>query len=374
MSSTPVATSTSDPLGRFQITTPPLEENTVVAVVAGAVKSARRLVKVAPKVTISGPPDGSILYTGHGPVLGAHANAFPNRVTFSGTVSPVLAGDEVVLQRENAISGEEWHRIDRGFVSTTGTYTIQHTFVVPGSVDIRVLVRRTKVSAPGVSESMSYIILQSQNPNLTIESSKNPAKYGEPVTISGVEKAGAGIGLTLLARTPSTKRFLPVATTTTTTGGAYSFTAQTPLVDTSYKVVAGGAGSARARNSAALFEGVKFALIAAESPSTVLQGQTITFSGTVSPAVAGHVVYLQEQNPSGISFHVVEVGAVASTGVFSLPYVPFVTGTHVFRVRIPGDPAHEGADSQTFSVTVKANPGVINPEPARNGTPPSEGH
>ena len=64
----------------------------------------------------------------------------------------------------------------------------------------------------------------------------------------------------------------------------------------------------------------------------------------------------------------------ASTGLFSLPYVPFVTGTHVFRVRIPGDPAHEGADSQTFSVTVKANPGVINPEPAHNGTPPSEGH
>ena len=374
MSSTPVATSTSDPLGRFQITTPPLEKNTFVAVVAGGAKSARRLVKVSPKVSISGPPDGSILFTRRGPVLGVHRNALSNRVTFSGTVSPVLAGDEVVLQRENAISGENWHRIDRSFVSSMGTYTIHHTFGVPGSVDIRVLVRRTRVSAPGVSESMSYVILQAQNPNLTIESSKNPANYGDPVTISGVDKAGAGIGLTLLARAPSTKKFLPVATATTTTGGAYAFPAQTALVDTSYKVVAAGTGPPRARNSAALFEGVKFTLNAAESPSTVLQGQTITFSGTVSPAVAGHAIYLQQQLPSGIGFHIVEVGAVGPTGLFSLPYVPFVTGTHVFRVRIPGDPAHEGAGSQTFTVTVNPNPGAIKPEPAHNGAPPSEGH
>ncbi|HEX4629172.1 MAG TPA: hypothetical protein VH137_10320, partial [Gemmatimonadales bacterium] len=111
LSPVPVATSTSDTLGKFQLTTPALEKNTFVYVVAGNAKSARRLVRVSPKVTISGPPDGSILFTGRGPFFGSHAGQFPSRVTFSGTVTPVLAGDEVVLQRENAISGEEWHRI-----------------------------------------------------------------------------------------------------------------------------------------------------------------------------------------------------------------------------------------------------------------------
>jgi hypothetical protein len=374
LSPAPVATSTSDTLGKFQLTTPPLEKNTFVYVVAGGAKSARRLVRVSPKVTISGPPDGSILFTGHGPIFGSHATLFPSKVTFSGTVTPVLAGDEVVLQRENAISGEEWHRIGAGIVSATGTYSVQHTFAIPGSADIRILVRRTKVSAPGVSESLSYIILQAENPGLTIESSKNPAKYGEPVTISGVDKVGSGIGLTLLARTPLTKKFLPVATATTTTGGAYSFPAQVALVNTSYKVVAGGAGSARSRNSAPLFEGVKFGLTATASATSVAQGQTVTFSGTVSPAVAGHPVYLQEQEPGGIGFHVIEIGSVGPTGTYSLPYVPFVTGVHVYRVRVPGDPAHEGAGSQQFTVTTTMNLGVINPEPPHNGTPPSEGH
>jgi len=331
-------------------------------------------VKVSPKVTISGPPDGSILYTGHGPIFGSHTSVFPNRVTFAGTVSPILAGDEVVLQRENAISGEEWHRIGTGSVTSTGTYSIKHTFAIPGSVDIRILVRRTKVSAPGVSESLSYVILQAQNPNLTIESSKNPAKYGEPVTISGVDKAGPGIALTLLARTPLTKKFLPVATTTTTTGGAYSFPAQTALVNTSYKVLAGGTGAAATRNSAPLFEGVKFGLTAAPSAMSVAQGQTLTFSGTVSPAVAGHPIYLQQKLPSGVGFHVIEIGTVASNGVYSLPYIPFVTGAHVYRVRVPGDPTHEGAGSQQYTVTTTTNLGVIDPEPPHNGTPPGEGH
>jgi hypothetical protein len=375
VSSTPVATSTSDSLGKFQLTTPPLEKNTYVYVVAAGTRSGRRLVKVSPKVTISGPPDGSILFTGRGPFLGQHTSVFSNRVTFSGTVSPVLAGDEVVLQRENAISGEAWHRIARGFVSSTGTYSIRHTFRVPGTVDIRILVRRTKYSAPGVSESLSYVILQAQNPNLTIESSKDPIKYGEPVTVSGVDKAGPGITLTLFARSAPGHKFAAVATTVTGTGGAYAFPPQTPLGNTSYKVAAvTAAGPTALRNSAALFEGVKFLLTATQSATSVLQGQTVLFSGVASPAVAGHPVYLQEQLPSGIGFHVIEVGTVGPTGAYSLPYVPYVTGTHNYRVRIPGDPAHQGAGSQVFTVTTLPNPGVILPEPARNSNPPSEGH
>lgn len=374
LSSTPVTTSTSDPLGKFQLTTPALEKNTFVYVVAAGTRSVRRLIHVSPKVTISGPPDGSILFTRRGPVLGVHVPAFSNRVTFSGSVTPTLANDEVVLQRENGISGEEWHRIGSGIVSSTGTYSVPHTFVIPGTADIRILVRRTKYSAPGVSESLSYVILQTQNPNLTIESSKDPAKFGEPVTISGTDKAGPGIALTLYARSLPAKKYIAVATTTTITGGVYSFPTQIAESDTSYKVVAAGAGSLRSRNSAALFEGVKFGLTAEASASSVMQGQTVTFSGAVTPAVSGHPIYLQEQWPGGIGFHTIEVGSVGPTGAYSLPYTPFVTGAHVYRVRIPGDPGHEGAGSKQFTVTTTMNLGVIMPEPAHNGTPPSEGH
>jgi hypothetical protein len=373
-STTPAATATTDTGGRFQLTTPPLEKNTRLYVVAGGVRSARRLVKVSPKVTISGPPDGSVLYTGRGPFLGAHHfGVLRNRVTFSGTVSPTLAGDAVVLQRESALTGEAWHRIGIGFVSSTGTYSIQHTFAVPGAADIRILVRHTKVSAPGVSESLSYVILQAQNPNLTIESTKDPIKFGEPVTVTGIDKAGPGVQLTLFARSGPSRQYTAVATTTTTAGGAYSFPTQTPPANTRYKVVAAGSGAPVTRNSAALFEGVKFLLTATPSTESAPQGQTVTFAGTVSPAVAGHPIYLQKQNPSGIAFHVIEVGTVGPTGAYSLPYVPFVTGAHVYRVRIPGDPAHEGSAGQLITVTTTLNTGAIQPEPARNGTPPKQG-
>jgi hypothetical protein len=363
-----IGSSSTDSAGLFQTTTPALVTNSTFFATALGGVSSRRTVKVAPKVTISGPPDGAVLYTGRGKFLHI-GSVFSNRVTFSGQVSPSQAGAQVSLQRENAIGGEEWHRIGRGVVGPTGAYSIPHTFRIPGSVNIRVVARRTKTSAPGISESLSYVIMQSQNPNLTIFSSKNPVFYGEPVTISGEDKAGEGVKLTLFARSSPGKAWVPVALTTTTAGGAYAFAAQTPLVKTSYKVAGGGV------NSAALFEGVKYALTASPAASSVAQGTPILFTGTVTPAVAGHAIYLQVQNQSGIGFHVLQVGTVSASGTYSVGYIPFVLGTRKYRVRVPGDPANQGASSALFTISVTPAPlALINPEPPGNSKPPSEGH
>ena len=80
------------------------------------------MVSVLAHVMLTGPPDGSELFTGAA-----------NKVTFSGTVSPQDVGARVVLQRQNASSGDEWHRIDVGQVGLGGTYSITHTFVIAGS-------------------------------------------------------------------------------------------------------------------------------------------------------------------------------------------------------------------------------------------------
>ncbi len=81
-------------------------------------------------MTLAGPPEGSQLLTGKG-----------NRVTFTGTVNPADAGARVVLQRQNALTGNEWHRIDRASWEAGGSFTITHTFRVPGDANLRVLVR-----------------------------------------------------------------------------------------------------------------------------------------------------------------------------------------------------------------------------------------
>ena len=92
-------------------------------------------------MTLTGPPEGTQIETGA-----------PNRETFSGTVSPADVGARVILQRQNAVTGDEWHRIGIGQVvaggSTGGTYTITHIFRVPGDASIRVLVRSDRLNIP----------------------------------------------------------------------------------------------------------------------------------------------------------------------------------------------------------------------------------
>ena len=106
-------TTPTDATGHYQLSTPALLTNSFFyATVLGA-QSGQRAVKVAPKVSVAGPADGSQLFTGGGPFIGSHARrlGLSNKVTFTGTVSPADAGALIALQRENSVGFEEWHRI-----------------------------------------------------------------------------------------------------------------------------------------------------------------------------------------------------------------------------------------------------------------------
>ena len=364
-------TTTTDSSGNFKVPTPPLSTNSTFYATVGAAHSSHRAVKVMPKLTVSGPPDGAQLFTGPGPIktnAGAH-NPLLNVVRFSGTVSPTDAGAEVVLQREDTVGVEEWRRIGRGVIDREGNYLIVHRFAVPGDANIRVVVRPTAMNAIAASEPLSYEISQSQKPGLSIESSADPLFYNSPVTFSGTTASGVGTTLTLLARTRAQNAFAPVATTVSGTGGMYSFAPQTPLQNTLYEV--SGAG----KTSAVVFEGVKYALIAAPSASSVPVGQPLTFSGTVTPAVAGHPIYLQVQNPSGVNFHVVQVGTVGADGKYSITHTIYNTtfSQRKFRVKVPGDPQNQGVASPLFTVAVTAAAGPIAPESSANSSQPHEG-
>ncbi len=132
-------------------------------------------------------------------------------MTFTGTVNPATdAGARVILQRQNALTGNEWHRIGIGQVQAGGSYSITHTFRVPGDANIRVLVRSDGLNIPSPSNILEYEISQAQNPNLTINASADPITFGQTVTISGVLAGGNNMPVTLLARTDQT-RFSPVA-------------------------------------------------------------------------------------------------------------------------------------------------------------------
>jgi hypothetical protein len=367
-----LGTTTTDEHGNYAFTTPALQSNSQLYAIVYGVQSGHRGVKVSPKVTMTGPPDGSQLFTGGGPFIRSHLRrqGLSNKVVFSGSVSPSDQGATVALQRENSVGNEEWHRIGKlSTVGQGGTYSIAHTFAVPGEANIRVVIRSHKLYAPAASESLSYEISQAQNPALTIESSADPISYGQPVTISGKIESATATTLTLLTRTRLQHDFVPVATSTSGAGGAYSFPVQTPTQSTFYKVTGAGKSSSR------LFEGVRYGVTASASASSVAAGQPVTFSGTVTPAHEGHPVYLQALSGSGVNYHTVEVATVAHDGTFAIAHTFYAPGARKLRVKIPGDPENQGAATLAVPLEVTPAPAAaLTPEAPGNSTQPAEGH
>jgi hypothetical protein len=372
----PVQSTTAEASGAYKFSTATENTNVSFYVRSLGAQSGRRRLRVAAQVTLTGPPEGTQIETGA-----------PNRETFSGTVTPGTdVGARVILQRQNAINGEEWHRIGVGQVMAGGTYSITHIFRVPGDASIRVLVRSDGLNIPSASTPLDYEISQTQNPNLTISSSADPITYGQSVTISGVVAgATAGHPVTLLARTVHQHGFAPVAEASTDASGNYSFAAQTPVNSTLYRVQSADpscanapanvqACKARQLKSAVLYEGVKDVLTAEVSATTIQAGQALEFKGTVAPDHTGHVVYLERQNVSGSGFHVVQVGHVLPGSTYSIVHQVYVPGTKVFRIEIPGGPDNGRAVSQLFTVEVTPAPAsALTPESPSNSSMPGEG-
>jgi hypothetical protein len=192
--------------GVFHFTPSPAPTvNTVYTAHVGGARSPSLLVRVRPALTLTPPtpPEGTQLLTGTGAVVGVPhiINPKSHIVRFTGTLSPSYRGSIVVLQREASTSTEEWRAIDKAKVNSNHEFTIAHIFRVPGDANIRVIAPPTRVNAPGVSETRSYVIEQPQNPNLTINVSSNPISEGQSVEITGVAKGLANGTVTLMAHT-----------------------------------------------------------------------------------------------------------------------------------------------------------------------------
>jgi hypothetical protein len=355
---------TTEASGAYRFTTGELETNGVFYVRCQGARSERVSVKVAPLVTISpSPEDTQLSIAGRRGDAGASAS---NTVTFAGTVGPDAAGARVVLQRESSTVEENWLRIGVGEVGPDGAYSITHTFSIPGSANIRVVVRARGLLA-GVSEPLSYQIAQRQNPRLTIQASPGPLSYGQSVTLSGTAAGGAHVPLTLLARTRDSA-FAPVATVMTDAAGSYTFPAQSPLRSMLYRVT--GARS----SSATLFEAVKPVLTAQVASTNVQAGEPLMFSGTVTPDHTGQVVYLERQNADGVGFHIVAAGTLDPGGTYSIEHTASGAATQVFRIKIAGDGEEQAVASEPFEIQVTraANDSLEAQAPGAGSAPAGE--
>lgn len=284
--------------GIYRLTSAPLGANSVfIARSTLAHRGARAVVKVAARISLSGPAQsGQQLATLSAP----RAGGARDRYTFTGSVQSASAGTLVAFQRQSAAE-EQWRTVKFGRVSDEGRFSFSASFRSPGEVSVRVVVRPAGEVA-AASEPLTHEIAQAQNPRLTIQTSADPVSPGESTTLTGTAVGAANQAVTLLADAGGPE-FAPVAKTTAKEAGAYSFTVA-PAQSTFYRV-------ARKRmSSTPVLVGVKDLLAVSPTPGAVEAGSTVTFTGSLAPDAAGQMVDLEGENPGGVGFHLIAAAPV----------------------------------------------------------------
>ena len=268
-------------------------------------------------------------------------------VVFTGHVDPSHAGEPVVLQQETA-SGE-WRDLKSGHLDRGSNYAIAYRWRFAGDHTVRVLFGSDVRNIRGAANPVTVAVQQMQRPGFTINTSDQLISYGQSVTISGVlDSAATSTPVTLWARNAYQTQFTPVADTTTGSGGSYTFAPQVPAHNTVYIV---RTTLAPHRNSAALFEGVQDVLTLTPSSTTSEIGGHVTFTGTVLPDKAGHVIYLQRLGADG-DWHNEELTVLTNASTFQFGWIFGKAGTYQFRARISGDRGNVGGASEPVAVQV----------------------
>jgi hypothetical protein len=280
-------------------------------------------------------------------------------VTFTGQVTPDHAGEAVALQEQVGDSGNGWKTIQRGRLDPSSQYSIPVRFRTPGDYELRTVFRGDRRNIRAESDAVTVSIQQAQVPDFTIQSSSPIIDYGSNATISGVlylpgtTTPDPNVSVTLWGRTVHQQLKTVGLPVITGADGSYSFTVN-PTFNTIYAVRTTNKPPAH-RETAKLFEGVRDVVSLSAGAPTAVVGQTITFSGTVSPDKAGHPVYLERQGADG-NWHVVEVGTIHNDSTYSLPWTFGNVGTFEFRSRVPGGPRDVSGVSAPVSITVSLPP------------------
>jgi hypothetical protein len=203
-------------------------------------------------------------------------------------------------------------------------------------------------------------IQQAQVPDFTINSSAPIADTGSAVTISGtLDQPGTSTpepaAVQLWGRAAHQRHYTVLADATTGADGSYSFSQPNLSINTVYYVATLPMPRTARRHTALLFQGVRDAVTMQASSSSATTGQAVTFTGTVMPDKAGHVIYLQELGRDN-DWHTVEVRFVRNDSTFRFGWTIGSPGTHTFRARITSDADNVGSASTTVSITATAPP------------------
>jgi hypothetical protein len=280
-------------------------------------------------------------------------------IVFSGHVTPDHTGSVVALQeqKDNG-NGNGWVTIKRALVAPGSNFNISYAWRVPGAYDVRVLFAGDARNDAASSDVASVVIQQAEVPDFTIQTSAPIVPNGQPATISGtLSQPGTmtpepNTSVSLFGRVPQGGPYREITTTTTAADGSYSFanvmstTNELYQVRTTFKPI---------RHTAVLFEGVQDVVTMTASSTTSTVDGHITFTGSVSPDKAGHVIYLEKLGADN-NWHVVETRFVNNSSTFQFGWTFGAAGTKQFRARITGGPVNVGGASAPVTIAVSLPP------------------
>jgi hypothetical protein len=312
-------------------------------------------------------PDGSHSRTVHERVIAlvsinasATSSDTNHQIVFTGNVTPNHAYERVFLQEQSG-SSDDWRTLASDQLDGSSAYSIAYRWHRPGVRDVRVLFRGDERNVRGFSNPVTVNVQQAQVPDFTINSSAPIADAGSAVTISGVlDQPGSttpqqGTVVQLWGRAAHQRHFVVLADGTTGSDGSYSFNQPNLSTNTAYYVATMKLPHTARRHTAALYQGARDVLTMQSSSSSATTGQAVTFTGTVMPDKAGHVIYLQKLGKDG-DWHTVEVRIVRNDSTFEFGWTIGSPGTHTFRARITSDGANVGSASAPVSITATAPP------------------
>ena len=189
------------------------------------------------------------------------------------------------------------------------------------------------------------------SPTLSINASTTHVVYGSAFTVFGTltGNAHANVAVTLQQAPFPYTRYTNLAAGRTNAAGAYAFGGLRPGLDTRYRVHAKGVTSV----NKLVF--VRYRVSLSVSDSTPKRGQSVRFSGVVSPAANGRLVLIQRRGSDGVFRTVGRTTALPRTATsvsFSLRKRIFTNGT--YRAHIGADASHEPGNSRTRFLRVHA--------------------
>ncbi len=221
--------------------------------------------------------------------------------------------------------------------------------VLAAFVSLVVVVSGLAVLPTGTSLASRPHARHRRPPRPSITILPDPSMAGEAVVISGhVPFARRGDAVLLYRAQPGGSRFVRVAVTTTNRHGNYTFRHTPGVLYTNHRYYV----KARRHQSRIATAAVESVISLNVSPTPASPGQTVTFSGHVTPSHAGQSVQIQEQQPSG-SWALLASAPINAGSDYTASTQFANAGAYTFRTVLAGDARNIASNSPAVNLTVE---------------------